>query len=105
MIPTEDPVRLLHGPNMTNKTFYGMAHPPWKVLVEKAKTMDLWTKETEPAYCSEVHEHDDELIDYEMWNSFNPQEEPLDGLIRDGMICSKVEKFMEHTENAPMKSL
>lgn len=97
--PTDNPVQLLHGTNMTNKTSYHTAQTLGETPLEEAKSIALWTQDFEHVDCSEVDEHGDEhkddIINNEILDTYSPRKKPAGGPSGNNATRSAVEQLMK----------
>lgn len=97
--PTRDPDKLLHGPNITNQTWYQTVRLSRESFGKETKARALCTKELERVYSSKIEkygdQHGDERIDCEILDSYILREEQRGGTVVDSITGSKVERLME----------
>lgn len=80
---------------MRNETSYLKAGPSKELLAKDAQSITLWPEELEGANECEANEHEEELVNNEILDSFVPKEERSSGSIRGYMTCSEVGKVIE----------
>lgn len=69
---------------------------PWREsIAEEAETIALWIEELEHISSSEVDQHEDELIDSMILDSYLSRKEPNGGRIRDHVKSSEKERLMK----------
>lgn len=74
---TESSDELLNGPNITQEMPCPTAHPARELLPEKVEEMDLRTEEHKCVDCSQVDNHEDELINIDMLDIYALHKEPV----------------------------
>lgn len=99
-LPTEDPDRLLHGPNMINETPLHIKRPSKESLAEKARKMVLRTEELEGIDRRKVKNHEDEFIENEILDSYGSQEEPSAVPSRESYASLEMENWRSHWETS-----
>lgn len=102
----EHPEDLLHGAGMTNETSYEMVRPTRASFMNKAETIALCIKELGRAYCQDVDERKDELIDKVIMDNYilhKKPEKPSGGPTVDYIKRSEVENLMEYKIKAAIE--